>query len=263
VFAEEGANKGALTIVLGGGSHKVWKQVAPYGGIKGMLPTNPYAMAIPGDEQGPVVFDFATGASAGGWIMAAKKAGAMLPEGLILDAKGNPTVDPHDYINGGSLLPAAGCKGYGMALIAELVGFAMLGQMSKEEGIGLHMLVMVVDTTRFQEPTAMAAASAQVLREIRACPPAAGFHSVEIPGQRENIISRKHKQRGVMVAGGIWAEIAALANTHGVQLPETTRLVRADPSVFREQKAQRMRVALVGAGLLLVGGALFSRQWSS
>jgi LDH2 family malate/lactate/ureidoglycolate dehydrogenase len=247
-------------MIFGGGSHKVWKQVAPYGGIKGVLPTNPYAMAIPGDEQGPVVFDFATGASAGGWIMAANTAGAMLPEGLIIDGKGNPTVDPKDYINGGALLPAAGCKGYGMAMIAELVGFSLLGRMQKEQGIGLHMMVVVVDTQLFQEPDTMSAASAQVLRELRACPPAPGFATVEIPGQRENAIAQKNRARGVLVPAGIWTKLVNLANTHGVKVPKTTRVLGQSLSPSSEQKTQRMRTALIGAAALLLGGAIFASR---
>ena len=51
-FAEEGARRGCLTFIIGGGSRQSWRQVAPYGGTKGLLPTNPYSISIPGDVHG-------------------------------------------------------------------------------------------------------------------------------------------------------------------------------------------------------------------
>merc|ERR1712050_335700 len=102
----------------------------------------------------------ATAAAAGGWIVAAKSAGAMLPEGLIIDRHGNPSTDPDKYVDGGSLLPAGGPKGYGMGLLAELVGFALLGPYTQPlKGLGLNHIVIMIDTKRFRGAAPFAAAS--------------------------------------------------------------------------------------------------------
>ena len=180
-FADEAAAKGFLTLCLGGGNRHKWRQVAPHGGARGMLPTNPWCAGIPGGERGPVVLDFATSKIAGGWIYAARSAGALLPEGCVIDASGRPTRDPEDYFNGGAILPAGAQKGYALALIAELIGEAMLGPSTTEA----NWLLITLDVTRFRDAAAMRAAAEAVLDELRRCPPAPGFKRVEIPGERE------------------------------------------------------------------------------
>lgn len=194
-FVQRGADAGCLTIMFGGGSRKDWRQVAPYGGARGMLPTNPYALGIPGGEHGPVVVDFATGMAAGGKIYAAKMAGRPLAEGLCIDAQGRPTTNPDDYFNGGAILPMAGPKGYGLALVAELLGEAILGQAMD----GLNWITIAVDLARFRAPAAYRLAAEECLAELRACPPAPGFERVEIPGEREANMRADRMVKGIPI----------------------------------------------------------------
>jgi len=141
-FAEKASDAGCLFIACGGGARERWRMVAPYGGSKAVLPTNPWCLGIPGGEQGPVVLDCATGQVAGGWIYAARRAGAALAEGAIVDSKGNPTTDPADFFDGGAILPKGGVLGYGLATMGELICDAMLGPASVE----CNTFILMVDT---------------------------------------------------------------------------------------------------------------------
>ena len=194
-FAETGAEAGCLTICIGGGGRLEWPQVAPYGGAKGRLPTNPYAFGIPGGERGPVVLDFATSKIAGGWIYAAKSAGVDLPADTVIDADGHPTLNPDDYHNGGSILPMGGPKGYGLALLAELVGEALLGPITTE----MNWLLLCIDTGLYREAGAFQAAAEAILHDMRTCPPAAGFTRVEVPGERERDLYQQNKEIGIPI----------------------------------------------------------------
>jgi LDH2 family malate/lactate/ureidoglycolate dehydrogenase len=215
-FVDQGARGGALTIICGGGSRRCWRQVAPYGGASGLLPTNPWALGLPGDESGPVLLDFATSAVAGGWVMAALAAGATLPPGAIIDSAGRPSVDPEDYRAGGALLPAGGPKGFGLGLMAELLGGALLGKVATEAGLGLNMLVILVDTERFMPADELAAGVGAVLEEVRASPPAPGHAAVLVPGQWERAEAAGRRNDGVLLPGGVWRGLRGLAGARGL-----------------------------------------------
>ncbi|MEM7193322.1 MAG: Ldh family oxidoreductase [Pseudomonadota bacterium] len=223
-FADSAAEKGYLTICLGGGNRHIWRQVAPHGGARGMLPTNPWCAGVPGGERGPVVMDFATSKIAGGWIYAAKSAGALLPEGCIIDRDGNPTRSPDDYFDGGAILPSGAQKGYALALVAELIGEAMLGPSSTE----CNWLLITLDATKFRQPTAMQSAAEAVLDELRSCPPAPGFDRVEIPGERE----RDYRQRSagvISVPEQTWKQILELESDTRQPVPKSGSAIKLHP----------------------------------
>lgn len=204
-FADEAAKRGFLTICFGGGNHKTWKQVAPHGAKQGFLPTNPWCIGVPGGSAGPVVVDIATSKVAGGWVHAARLAGALLSDDCLIDRDGNPTNDPEAYFNGGAILPAGGHKGYCLALIGELVAEALLGPTTSES----NWLIITFDTTNIRPGSQIEKAAEELLQELRNCPPAPGFERVEIPGERER--NHKHMSNGwIALPNRTWQKICDL-----------------------------------------------------
>ena len=210
-YAEKAAEAGMVSILVGGGNRKVWRQVAPHGGAAARLPTNPWCVGLPGGELGPVVMDFATAKVAGGWVYAARSAGATLPEGCLIDKDGNPTTDPGDYFAGGAILPAAGHKGYAMALAGELIAEALIGPVAPE----CNWLLIMIDSDRMAPADMFRSRAEAVLEDVRNCPPAPGFDRVEVPGERERRL-RDESGGTIAIPEATWADILALRDSLSV-----------------------------------------------
>src|SRR6202035_575565 len=106
------------------------KAVAPFGGAKARLGTNPISFAIPSNLDGPFVFDMATSAAAAGKINVATARGEQVPTGWLIDADGKPSTDPRVLKSGGALLPLGGAEGYkgtGLAAIVEILSGLLTG----------------------------------------------------------------------------------------------------------------------------------------
>lgn len=103
--------------------------VAPSGGTKALLGTNPLAFAWPRLDDTPFVFDFATSMAARGEIELHRLAGKTIPEGWALDAQGQPTTNPEQAL-AGAMLPFGGHKGSAISIMIELLAAAMIGDLT-------------------------------------------------------------------------------------------------------------------------------------
>ena len=118
----------------------------PWGGRVPFLGTNPLAMAVPSATQGPVLLDMATSVVAKGKIILMGKEGqTTIPAGWALDAAGNPTTDLQAAV-GGMMLPVGGHKGYGLALMVEVLSGVLAGA-----AFGPHLASMYADFDRGQD----------------------------------------------------------------------------------------------------------------
>ena len=97
------------------------------GGKAKMLGTNPIAFAFPSGQEKPVFLDIATSAVAASKIFAARDLGKRIPDNWLVDDEGVPTTDPTIFPQSGAMLPMAGHKGYGLALLVEVLAAVLTG----------------------------------------------------------------------------------------------------------------------------------------
>jgi L-2-hydroxycarboxylate dehydrogenase (NAD+) len=95
-------------------------EVVPFGGKIPSLGTNPHSWAFPTQDLlgYPICIDWATSTVAMGRVQQFIREGKELPPGCGVDAEGKETRDPKAVK---SLLPFGAHKGYGLALIDELM----------------------------------------------------------------------------------------------------------------------------------------------
>lgn len=100
--------------------------MAPWGGKEALLCNNPFSYAIPANYEFPVVLDMACSASARGKIRIKARENQPIPEGWAINSEGEATTNAADALEG-ALLPFGGYKGYGLAVVNEILSAALTG----------------------------------------------------------------------------------------------------------------------------------------
>ncbi|MCG8354381.1 MAG: Ldh family oxidoreductase [Kiloniellales bacterium] len=113
--------------LLGLGFTNAPASIAPPGGKKPVIGTNPFALGVPdGEGAAAFVIDQSSSVIAKSEISLRAKQGEPIPEGWALDAEGRPTRDAAAAL-AGSMLPAGGYKGFGIGLTVEVFAAALSG----------------------------------------------------------------------------------------------------------------------------------------
>jgi uncharacterized oxidoreductase len=193
--------------------------VAPWGGSDARFGTNPFTVGIPVRGGEPVVLDFATSVMAQGKVRVAYNKGEQLSAGRLLDDKGNPTTDPRYGVVDppGALTTFGEHKGFGMALVCELLGGALAAGMAcHEPGSGKKrvlngMLTIILDPGKIANGPAFAQETQAFLDWIRESPPQQGVDHVRVPGEPEREHRVQRLAEGIPVDANTWKEILAAA----------------------------------------------------
>lgn len=198
------------------------KHVAPFGGAKARLGTNPICFAIPSNLEGPLVFDMATSAAAAGKINVATARGDQVPNGWLIDAEGKPSNDPRVLRQGGALLPLGGTEGYkgtGLAAIVEILSGLLTGLGFGVEPTGRHndgCFIAVFNVAAFRKLDTFKQEVTEFAQYLKATPPAQGFTEVFYPGEIEFRKEQDRRKNGVPIEDATWNKLRDLAQGYGI-----------------------------------------------
>lgn len=218
-FAEQAARAGMIGLAMANGP----VAIAPIGGKEAKLGTNPLAVAIPAGDMPPLVLDMATSVVARGKVTLAKKEGKSIPEGWGIDKDGNPTTDPAQV---NCVLPFGGAKGYGIALIIEILCSCLSGAKTgqtmgsfydfsgkhQDSGffLGAFNVGGVMPLELFGQRTD------ELFTSIKDSPRAENCDEIFIPGEIELRKAQKSQSEGIEIPPAVLAELLEVSQRCGI-----------------------------------------------
>lgn len=195
--------------------------VAPTGSAERKLGTNPFAYAFPYDG-GEVVFDSATAAIAFFGVVEAKLKGEPLPEGVALNALGEPTTDAAEVMKegegenvGGAIKTFADHKGFGLSLFVQLMGsaFSLADIPGAHEEDGAGTFVLAIDPGLLAGKDEYMKRSRELVDHIKSAKPIAG-QEVVLPGEKGDRRAKQAEETGeIEIADGVWKELCKYIDT--------------------------------------------------
>jgi L-2-hydroxycarboxylate dehydrogenase (NAD+) len=214
--------------------------IAPTFGVEPMLGTNPIAFAAPSDLGFPFCFDGATSIAQRGKVEVAARAEKPVPAGWVIDPEANPMTDANAILAGltadqASLLPLgglgeafAGYKGYGLAVMVEILSAGLSGGSFMKDLMGIaedgsrrpHMLghfFLAIDVAHFVPLEEFETIVGGIARALQGARKAPGETRIYVAGEKETERESVVRQLGVPVNANLRNELRFLCDALGVQ----------------------------------------------
>ena len=202
--------------------------VAPWQGRERRLSTNPICMAVPGGERPAWLLDMATTTVAMGKIVGKVHQGEPeLPHGWALDTRGRPTTSTEEAL-AGFLMPLGGYKGYGLAMMVEILCSALSGgRLGSEVGdprdgngpVGYSQCFLAIDIERFLPRAEFIQRMDRLIGLMKSAAPADGYDEVLVAGEPEWRAEQERLRHGIPIEEGVWSKLLAAAERLGVPAP--------------------------------------------
>lgn len=229
-WVERAAVRG-LAALITVNDNGVIRTVAPPGGTRGALSTNPIAIGVPTGE-GPRVLDISTSAVANGKLKVARLENRPVPPGWVQDSQGNPSTDPNVMLADppGAILPLGGDqahKGFGLALFFDMLIGGLTGGFCPPAPDGTiecnNVLLVVWDPEHCAGANHFTAQADKLIAAVRGTPRKAGVDRIQIPGDKSAEMRKRRLVEGIPVPEEAWAQLTRVAEKLAVAIPAADR----------------------------------------
>ena len=208
--------------LMSNNGHGADLSMAPWGGLGRILPANCLAVAFPSDRDFPVSLDLTAATAAGGKMRVALARGERVPENWLIDAEGNPTTDPADYVHGNAALtPFGDHKGYGLSFIFDILSGALspAGCTRKNSPVtGNALFVQAIRIDAFQPIADFKAEIGQFIDYVKSAKTAPGFDEILVPGERSYRTGCEREANGIPIEDTTWEQICETAKKFDVKI---------------------------------------------
>jgi len=203
--------------------------MAPWGGRKKIIGTNPWSVAAPAGRHPPLIMDMANTGVARGKIYLARQKREPIPLGWAINAAGEPTTDPQAAIDG-IILPMAEHKGYAIAVIVDVLSGVLTGSgflsavhspYKTAEKSNCGHLIIALNIEAFQPLAQFNARMEQYVSELKSVPLAKGTNEVFYPGEMEAANDVRNRREGLLLPADTLVSLSKIARETGLvsQLP--------------------------------------------
>jgi len=180
--------------------------IAPWGGKKPVLGTNPISAAFP-MAGGQLLVDLSSAAITNGELLIAMKDGNDIPEGVALNEKGEVTTDP-EAARKGAALPFGGHKGYALAMMIQVFsGVLVLGDPVPSRGRNYGLFLMGIDPEIFGTKPDFLSGVHSLVEQVKNSERPDGVSEILVPGERAFREREMRLSEGIPVDDDLLEEI--------------------------------------------------------
>ena len=192
---------------------------------------NPIAYACPSESFPSVFLDIALSNVASLKVFQARAEGRKVPDTWIVDKDGLPTDNPANYPDEGAMQPVGGHKGYGLAVMVDVLTGVLSGGATSMSGlIGSWVLdlgstnnachtFIAINPKMFCDESDLKERVEAMASSLRGLPKAKGSERIYLPGEMEWERYANAETNGISLPDDLLSSLIGLAEDVDITLP--------------------------------------------